>query len=136
MDTRMTAGRDRARAILVVEGVEETRDGMARLLVRDGYEVYAARTPTAAIERARIDVPDLILARLDGVAADVIRVAAGIRDDAGLGAEVPVVVFCSQCVPEGAEEVVGANVYATWPDDFDQLRRLIGRVVGERGPEV
>jgi CheY-like chemotaxis protein len=129
-------GRDRVRAILVVEGVEETRDGMARLLVRDGYEVYTARTPAAAIERARLDAPDLILARLDGVAADVIRAATGIRDEAGLGAQVPVVVFCSQCVPEGAEELVGDNVYATWPDDFDQLRRLIARLVGPRGLDV
>ena len=128
----MTAGRDRARAILVVEGVEETRDGMVRLLARDGYDVYAARTPAAAIERARLDAPELILARLDGAAADVISTATGIRDHAGLGAGVPVVVFCSQCVPEGAEERVGPNVYATWPDDFDQLRRCIARLLEER----
>lgn len=128
----MVTGRDRVRAILVVEGVEETRDGMARLLVRDGYQVYPARTPAAGIERARIDAPDLILARLDGAPADVIRTATDIREQAGLGAEVPVVVFCSQCVPDGAEEVVGANVYATSPDDFDQLRRMIARLVEER----
>jgi CheY-like chemotaxis protein len=126
-------GRDRVRAILVVEGVEETRDGMARLLVRDGYEVYTARTPAAAIERARLVAPDLILARLDGAAADVIGAATAIRDEAGLGAVVPVVVFCSQCVAEGAEELVGVNVYATWPDEFDQMRRLIGRLVGGTG---
>ena len=128
----MVTGRDRVRAILVVEGVEETRDGMARLLVRDGYQVYPARTPAAAIERARIDAPDLILARLDGAPADVISIATAIREEAGFGAEVPVVVFCSQCVPDGAEEAVGANVYATSPDDFDQLRRMIARLVEER----
>lgn len=132
----MVTGRDRVRAILVVEGVEETRDGMARLLVRDGYQVYPARTPAAGIERARIDAPDLILARLDGAPADVIRTATDIREQAGLGAGVPVVVFCSQCVAEGAEELVGANVYATWPDDFDQMRRLIGRLLAERAPET
>lgn len=132
----MVTGGDRTRVILVVEGIEEMRDGMARLLVRDGYEVHTARTPAAAIERARLDAPDLILARLDGAAADVIRVATGIRDEAGLGARVPVVVFCSQCVAEGAEEVVGPNVHATWPDNFDQLRRLIARLLAERFPEV
>jgi CheY-like chemotaxis protein len=125
-------GRDRVRAILVVEGVEEMRDGMARLLVRDGYQVYTARTPAAAIERARLDAPDLILARLDGAAADVINTATDVRTQAGLGTHVPVVAFCSQCVAEGAEKVVGENVHATWPDNFDQLRRLLARLLAER----
>jgi CheY-like chemotaxis protein len=132
----MTTGRDRARVILVVEAVEETRDGIERLLLADGYGVRTARTVAAASESARRDAPDLILARLDGAPAEVIEAATSIRAGAGLGDEVPVIVFCADCVPEGVEARVGVNVHAAWPDDFDQLRRLIVRLLTDRWRRV
>ncbi|HKH91629.1 MAG TPA: hypothetical protein VKA54_07490 [Gemmatimonadaceae bacterium] len=128
----MSTGRDRAMAIMVVEEVEEIRDGMERLLLRDGYCVHTARKPDDAIERAKLDAPDLILARLDGTAAEVISGATSIRDRAGLSEAVPVVAFCATCVPEGVEERVGPNVHVVSPDDFEQLRRLIARLLDAR----
>jgi CheY-like chemotaxis protein len=129
----MLTGREGA-LVLVVEEVEETRTGIARLLGRDGYRVRAVSDPSDAVEYARRESPDLILARLDGATEQVIDAATEIRVSAGLSSRIPVVAFCATCVPEGVEERVGDNVYVISPDNFDQLRRLIARLLTERPP--
>lgn len=44
--------------------------------------------------------------------------------------DVPVIAFCASCFDEGGAEVgVGFNVYMTRPDNFDQLRALISRLL-------
>ena len=130
----MSIDRDGARMILVVEEVEETRNGIERLLRRDGYRVRAVRDPSDAVETAQREAPDLILARLDGSAEHVIDTATSIRVSAGLSNAVQVVAFCATCVPEGVEERVGDNVYVISPENFDQLRRLITRLLAELPP--
>jgi hypothetical protein len=59
----------------------------------------------------------------------VLPVARRIRERAGLGEEVPVVVFCATNLNEGAEVEVGYNVYMTRPDNFDQLRGWLSRLL-------
>jgi hypothetical protein len=39
------------------------------------------------------------------------------------------VIFCVPTVDEGAEIALGRNVFVTRPDNFDQLRRLLGRLL-------
>jgi len=119
----------RAAIILVADDVEETRDGIERLLKADGYRVSAARSEQDAVERAERQAPDLILVSLSGSSDDAIASAVRIRRLAGLGDEVPVVIFCVQTVDEGAEVALGTNVYITRPDNFDQLRGLLGRLL-------
>jgi len=118
--------------ILVTDDVEETRDGIEKLLTAGGYRVLAARNEADAVEKARRQRPDLILVSLSGRADAMIESGRRIRDGAGLGDEVPVVVFCVQTVSQGAELAVGHNLYATRPDNFDQLRAFIGRLLGSR----
>lgn len=129
----MLTGRE-GPVVLVVEEIEETRNGIERLLRRDGYRVRAVRDPSDAVECARRESPDLILVRLDGATEQVIRAATEIRLSASLSTRTPVVAFCATCVPEGVEERVGENVHVISPDNFDQLRRLIARLLAERTP--
>jgi len=117
--------------ILVAEDVEETRDGIEELLRVDGYRVDPARDEKDAILRARRETPDLILVSLRGTHIHVIAAARRIREAAELSEEIPVVVFCVDAVAEGAEVDVGRNVYVTRPDNFDQLRDFLRRLLNQ-----
>ena len=46
--------------ILVVQDVEETRDGLEKLLTGDGYRVEVARAEDDAVVRAQRTPPDLL----------------------------------------------------------------------------
>ena len=128
----MTTHEDhRVARILVANDVEETRDGIEKLLTADGYRVDPARNEDDAVDRACRQCPDLILVSLGGRPVDVVASAARIRQRAGLNSKVPVVVFCIPTVDEGAEVAIGSNVYVTRPDNFDQLRAFLGRLLQE-----
>ena len=115
--------------ILVVEDITETRDGIEKLLKADGYRVALARDERDAIESAQRQRPDLILVSLAGSPPDVIVAASRIRQRAAVGESVPVVVFCNQEIAEGDEVAIGHNVHVTRPDNFNQLRSLLTRLL-------
>ena len=115
--------------ILVLEDSEETRDGIEKLLKVDGYAVQATRDVEGAVESALRKRPDLILVSLGGAARDVILTARSIRERAVLGTQVPVIIFCMDEFDEGGEVEIGQNVYRTCPDNFNQLRKLIARLM-------
>jgi CheY-like chemotaxis protein len=115
--------------ILVVEDIEETRDGIEMLLKADGYRVEAARNEQYAVESAWRRRPDLILVGLGGTLRDVIATAHQIRERANLGNYAPVVGFCMGEVDAGDEIAVGQNIYVTCPDNFNQLRNLLARLL-------
>jgi two-component system, OmpR family, response regulator MprA len=127
----MTREDDATRIILVVEDVAETRDGIEKLLKADGYRVTVARDERDAIDSARLRHPDLILVSLAGFPSEVIVTARRIRECAEVGEQVPVVVFCVEGAGEGGEVAIGQNVYITQPDNFNQLRRLLTRLLQE-----
>lgn len=115
--------------ILVVEDVHETRDGIERLLRFDGYRVTLARDEQDGIESAQRQRPDLILVSLAGLARDVIVSARRIRESAAIGEDVPVVVFCIEEIAAGDEIAIGKNVHVARPDNFNQLRSLLARLL-------
>jgi two-component system response regulator MprA len=121
--------------ILVVEDVAETRDGIERLLKADGYRVAVARDERDAIESASRRRPNLILVSLAGLPSEVIATARRIREHADVGDQVPVVIFCVESINEGADLAIGENVHVSRPDNFNQLRRLLARLLREV-PEV
>jgi two-component system, OmpR family, response regulator MprA len=116
-------------AVLVVEDVAETRDGIEKLLKADGYRVAVARDERDAIESAQLRHPDLILVSLAGLPREVIVTARRIRERAEVGENVPVVVFCDDEIGEGDEVAIGHNVHVTRPDNFNQLRSLLTRLL-------
>jgi chemosensory pili system protein ChpA (sensor histidine kinase/response regulator) len=115
--------------ILIVEDVHETRDGIEKLLTTDGYRVSLARDEQDAIENALRTRPDLILVSLAGASPDVIFSARKIREHGDVGEQVPVVVFCVEGIGEGDEVAIGQNVHLTRPDNFNQLRSLLARLL-------
>ncbi|MEO6391951.1 MAG: response regulator [Pyrinomonadaceae bacterium] len=117
--------------VLVVEDVAETRDGIERLLKSDGYQVEVARDEADAILSARRSPPDLILVSLAGPPIEVIAVAGRIRARSGTSQEVPLVIFCILEAHEGGEVAIGKNVHITHPDNFNQLRGLLSRLLNE-----
>ena len=122
---------DRAMIILVLEDVNETRDGIEKLLKADGYRVALARDETDAIESAQRQRPDLILVSVAGLPHEVIATARRVRERSAVGEDVPVVLFCIADIAEGEEVAIGRNVYITRPDNFNQLRSLLSRLLSE-----
>ena len=117
--------------ILVVENVYETRAGIDTLLKADGYRVALARAEREAINITRLERPDLILVSGSALPDNVLVKARHVRKEAGVDDEIPVVVFCAQNISEGDEVAIGGNVYLTSPDNFNQLRSLIARLLLE-----
>jgi CheY-like chemotaxis protein len=117
--------------VLVVEDVHETRDGIEKLLKADGYRVAVARDERDAIESARRQHPDLILVSLAGLPGEVILAAHRIRQLGEVREKVPVVVFCVEELGEGDEVAIGHNVHVTRPDNFNQLRSLLTRLLDQ-----
>src|ERR1700750_2599102 len=117
--------------ILVVEDVNETRDGIEKLLKADGYRVTLARDEKDAIESAQRVPPNLILGSVAGFPPEGVMAPGRSRELAALGENVPVVVFCIAEIDEGDELAIGQNVYITRPDNFNQLRTLLARLLNE-----
>ena len=115
--------------ILVVEDIDETRHGIEKLLLVDGYRIALARDEQDGIESARQQRPDLILVSLAGIPREVILSARRIRESAAIGEDVPVVVFCVDEIAQGDEIAIGENVHVTRPDNFNQLRSLLARLL-------
>jgi len=120
---------ERRSVILAVEDVEETRQGMERLLKASGYQVSTAKDEEEAVLKAGLHHPDLILVSPGVNPTRAVAIAKRMRERAGLGEEVPVVVFCVANLDEGAEVAAGYNVYLIRPDNFDQLRGLLSRLL-------
>jgi two-component system response regulator MprA len=120
---------DNTQIILVVEDIAETRDGIEKLLKADGYCVAVARDERDAIESARLRRPDLILISLAGLPGEVIATARRIRERAEVEEQVPIVVFCVEGIGEGGEVAIGQNVHLTQPENFNQLRSLLSRLL-------
>ena len=130
----MAAELQRHHRVLVIADVEEIRDGIERLLRASGYLVTTARNEAGAVVNARLQPPDLILVSLGLDAPGSVVMAQQIRDAARLSHSIPVVVFCVRDLPEGAEEMTNDNIYLTHPDNFNQLRGLLKRLVAAQPP--
>lgn len=118
---------EKSQLILVVEDVYETRAGIDTLLKANGYRVALAGTE--AISSTWPERPDLILVSGSALPDNILVKVDGIRKEAAVGDEIPVVVFCAQDIPEGEEVAIGGNVYLTNPDNFNQLRSLVARLL-------
>ena len=120
--------------ILVADDVEETRDGIERLLKADGYRVDPARDEEDAVERANRQRPDLILASLGRPGADSVRSAQRIRRRAQLDDEVPVVIFCRH------EQLVGVHAVVAQEQPaaealFNRVKAVADGRLGDLGDE-
>ena len=125
----MVVAQHQRRIILVLEDVEETGYLIDKMLQENGYCVALARTEEEAIMRARSQAPDLILMSLGLGPEFLLATAQRIRQQAALSQDVATVIFCVPTIPQGAELEVSTNVYLTRPDNFNQLRGLLQRLL-------
>jgi DNA-binding response OmpR family regulator len=129
MKNVMTLEHRQRQTILVLEDIEETAQLIEKMLKGNGYNVTLARTEEDAIFRGRFQSPDLILMSLGLGPEQLLATAHRIRRNAGLSLDVAIVIFCVPTIPEGAEMEVDKNVYVTRPDNFNQLRELLHRLL-------
>jgi DNA-binding response OmpR family regulator len=127
----MTADGEVPHTILIVEDVEETRDGIERLLKADGYRVDSARDEDDAVVKGTRARPDLVLVSLGGLVDGVIATSKRIRKRIESRCPIPVVIFCTQTIPEGVEIEIDSSLYLIRPDNFNQLRGFLGRLLSQ-----
>lgn len=113
----------------MVEDVEETRDVLEDLLKASGYTVLSARNEEDARLKSRDRKPDLILISIGAPTSASIEAALRIRLAAGVGENLAIVVFCCVEIEEGSEVHLKGNVHLMRPDNFDQLRQLLRRLL-------
>jgi DNA-binding response OmpR family regulator len=71
----------------------------------------------------------LILISLGLNPTRTVAIAKRIRELSALGEEVAVIILGAAGLDEGAEVGVGFNIYLTRPDNFDQLRAFLSRLL-------
>ncbi|WP_157467261.1 response regulator [Edaphobacter aggregans] len=115
--------------ILVLDDIEETLHLTEKMLGKNGCCITVARNEEDAIARARSEAPDLMLMSVGSELEQRLATAHRIRQQAAFGEDVAIVIFCVPSIPEGAEMEVKRNIYVTRPDNFDQLRNLVHRLL-------
>jgi CheY-like chemotaxis protein len=98
--------------VLVVEGDGEIRSMMARLVEARGFRVVVSVDYEGALEVARRERPDLILANLDLPTMEQLR-----------GSEELGRIRIAAVDPDSAGETAGGRV--TVVEDFDRLKELL-----------
>ena len=124
---------ERRHVILVLHDIDETRYLMEKMLGKNDCYIILARNEEDAVARARSHPPDLILVSLGLEFKEHLLAAQRIRQMTDFGTNVAIVIFCIATIPEGAEVELDRNIYAIRPDNFDQLRGFLHRVL-ERHP--
>ena len=118
------------KTVLVVEDFEDNRFMMRRLLEMSGYRVIEAVNGQEAVDKACAERPDLILMDLSLPHLDGLAATRRIRQYDGLG-DVPIVAVSAHDTADFHADALaaGCNEYVTKPIDFDQLERLLSRLV-------
>jgi two-component system cell cycle response regulator DivK len=119
--------------ILVVEDFEDSRFSLCRLLEWSGHAVLEATDGRQAVDVALAERPDLILMDLTLPVLDGLEATRRIRAAPGM-TRIPIVAVSGYDSEHYHAEALaaGCNAYATKPLDFDELERMIGRLVGEK----
>ena len=120
--------RNSDQTILVVNDVEATRQGIKEMLTDDGYQIETAEDEHNAVNEASCRHFDLLLVSLEGETEEVIESVRRIREDADLEENVPVIIFCADSSDE-VEFAVEPGIYLSCPDDFNQMRSFISRLL-------
>lgn len=114
----------------MINDVDATRRGIRELLARDGYAVETASGEQDAARSAWVKSPDLMLVSLEGETGSVIECVERIRERSGSDGNAPVIIFCSEEFAEN-ETAFGNNIFLSCPDNFNQLRSFISRLLRE-----
>lgn len=118
--------------IMVVEDFEDNRFMMRRLLEMSGYRVVEAVNGQQAIDVAQQEQPDLILMDLSLPLLDGLTATRRIRELAEMR-KVPIIAVSAHDTADFHADALaaGCNEYVTKPIDFEQLERLLERLIAK-----
>jgi CheY-like chemotaxis protein len=115
--------------ILVLERDQEMRESIAALLSANGFRVIAAKGEEEAVLRTQTECPQLILASVSRSPDETVAEAKHTRQRIHCNEEIPIVIFSDNTLPEGSERELAQKIYLTNPDNFNQIRELLRRVM-------
>ena len=124
--------------ILIAEDFDDTRAMIKRMLQTNGYRVVEAANGHEAVEFIRQNCPDLILMDLNMPLMDGLEATERIRECRELCSDVVILAITAHDT-YGMKEAsleAGCDGYLTKPIDFDNLEKILGRLlppVGNRG---
>lgn len=112
--------------ILLVEDDEMNRDMLSRRLMKRGYDVVIAVDGAQGVERARADIPDLILMDMSLPVLDGWDATRQIKADPAMK-DIPVIALTAHAMAGDEEKARAAGC-----DEFDtkpvELARLLGKI--------
>ena len=125
------------RTIMIIDDTPDHRDMLGRLLRAVGYRVLEASPGEAALEQARGERPDLILAALSLPGQPAWETARLLRDQPAL-ADTPILgasVYNPLLTPSRAQ-ALGCADYVDKPFDLDDLLRRIMQLLSGATPTL
>lgn len=112
--------------ILLIEDNEMNRDMLSRRLVKRGYEVVVAVDGQDGVEKARVEVPALVLMDMSLPVLDGWEATRALRADPATRS-IPVIALTAHAMAGDREKALAAGC-----DDFDtkpiELDRLLGKI--------
>ncbi|MDZ7627884.1 MAG: response regulator [Parvularculaceae bacterium] len=122
--------------ILVAEDNVENQEIIRRRLERAGHSVTIAENGLAAVERAKLERPDLILMDISMPIMSGIEATQVIRHTPPIE-QTPIIALTAHAMEGDADKclAVGCDAFATKPVRFSALLDLIEEVFGKTGDE-
>ncbi len=126
MSRDVTCGR-----VLVVDDLVSHRNGLARLLRWDGWEVTTAADGPGALELAKTQRPDVVITDLEMPEMSGLELVRALHEH---DAQLPVIVVTASCRAEVAAEAasVGADCCLAKPLDLARLARALAEALKRR----
>lgn len=114
--------------ILIVEDDKNTREGLSRVLKKEGYRVILSEDGTDALKKVRQENLDLVLTDLKLPGADGLKI---LKETKKLRPEMAVILITAYGTIESAVEAMqdGAEDYLTKPINVGRLKHLIRKTL-------
>ena len=115
--------------VLLVEDHEEIWDFLSRRLKRRGFEVTVATDGQAGVDRARADLPDIVLLDMNLPVLDGWSAARLLKGDPAT-AGIPIIALTAHAMAGDRDKAVaaGCDDYHPKPVDFSKLLQQIEAV--------
>ena len=112
--------------ILLVEDNEDNRDMLSRRLERKGFTVALAVDGQEGVDKAKSELPDIILMDMSLPVMDGWEATKVLKDDSAT-AEIPVIALTAHAMSSDREKAIeaGCDDYDTKPVD---LQRLLDKI--------
>jgi CheY-like chemotaxis protein len=116
--------------VLLVEDQEDNRDMLSRRLVKRGYEVTIAVDGAEGVEKARNEVPDLILMDMSLPVMDGWEATRILKGEDGTRS-IPVVALTAHAMSTDREKAfeAGCDAYETKPIELPRLLETMEKLL-------